>query len=787
MIRILFVFFFSINFAFAFEILVNKGEEHNRPFTLLHLKDEKKFTCESILEFEKQHYECKILGLTNMQFQDKEFEDFSISFEKQPTYLKVKIKPKIMSKMFNYSQEIFDSKEIQDQRNIQANHFVFIFSKDLRQYKSNDGLDFNIYFNKALMPSIGALDLNSNPIDVSKSADVNAYLNIKKEYDAKKYDQVLRDSQNAINRYQGSVFMGEFELYKLRAQNQIYTYALDKDQQVLEQMLDDAKKWTRTYVNDKDFTEVMYIMMRIYIGLSQRSNVEYIIQMLSNEHKGDKFSTMALLDYADYLYNLGKKNTATNIYQEVYYSTDNTNLASRAALFLAKNYLEQKSPKQAKELINKILSSNPDFFMYDLDNSLLLAKALDYNKIYDLSAKIYEYIFSKLTKVDKEYEKVLKDLAFSLINAKEYIKAQKYLDLYTEEFPLGEYVSLIKEAQDKNFLYLKNADANTLHQKYEEIMNKYAGEISSKALFDNVKLYFKEKNYDKVVSYKNDIEKYSNKEIKNILEQSAIYVLSDKLKKDECIDAVKLYDEFKNYSIGNKITNKKQMLQCFKRTTRIEEAKNYIAENEKDDLIFYKLQRADLALKDKQYNVVLKMVNDILNTRAIITNEEKFEANYLKFFAQLKLQDYNAMIQTLQRLERFDMNYRMVELYYEFLRYCEQNNLLTNILTYAPKAIDYQNLKGVNLFTPDLEFIYIKALQQAKQLDKALALFKDLLANPLKNDERARVFYTQSSIYEDLNQTQNQKQSLQKCLDLNATSSWQNLCKEKMQILDTQP
>ena len=148
-------------------------------------------------------------------------------------------------------------------------------------------------------------------------------------------------------------------------------------------MLEDAKKWTRTYINDKDFTEVMYIIMRIYIGLSQRSNVEYTINLLTTEHKNNFYTIVAMLDYADYLYNLGKKSAAVDIYKEVYYSTSNADLASRAALFLAKNYLQQNNIKDAKDLVRKILVSNPKFFMSDLSNSLILAKALDNNKIYD--------------------------------------------------------------------------------------------------------------------------------------------------------------------------------------------------------------------------------------------------------------------------------------------------------------------------------------------------------------------------------------------------------------------
>lgn len=784
MIRFLLLCLLSISYIYAFEIFVNKGEEANRPFMLLHLKNDREFTCKSVFEDEKTHYECNVLGISNAKFENKDFQGFSVYFDKKQTSLDIKIFPKTFSKMFSYDQDIFNASEIESKNSQTSKHFVIIFTDDLRHIKPNDGLNFDIYFKDALLPSIGALDLNSNPMENSNNADLNAYLNIQSEYEEKKYEDVLRDSLKAIKRYQGSVFMNEFELYKLRAQNQLYTYEFDKDQQVLEQMLEDAKKWTRTYINDKDFTEVMYIMMRVYMGLSQRTNAEYVINILNTEHKGKRFTLMALLDYADYLYHMGQKNTAINIYQDVYYSTPDVDLASRAALFLAINHLEQKNLDEAKKLANKILKSNPEFFMQDLANSLIFAKLLDNNKLYEISSDVYEYIFTHLARIEEEYERVLKELVFALLNAKKYTQAQKYIDLYLDDYPLGEYIGLIKEAEDKNFLYLKDNNASFLHKRYEEIMSKYAGEISSKALFDNVKLYFDEKNYSKVITYKQDIEKYSNEEIKNILEKSAIIVLSDKIKNDECLDAVKIYNDFKSYNIGSKILVKKQMLECFKRTSNIEEAKRYIAENENEDIIYYKLQSANLALKDKEYKTVIKKIDDILNTRTIISDEEKFEANYMKFFAQLALKDYNAMVSTLRNLEKFQTNYRLVELYYEFLKYCDQNNLNTSILTYAPKAINYQNLKGVNLFTPELEFIYIKALNQNKQYNEALKLFPDLLANPLKDDEKARVYYMQSEIYEFLEDKPNQKQSLNQCLDINSSSEWKGLCETKLQILN---
>ena len=142
---------------------------------------------------------------------------------------------------------------------------------------------------------------------------------------------------------------------------------------------------------------------------------------------------------------------------------------------------------------------------------------------------------------------------------------------------------------------------------------------------------------------------------------------------------------------------------------------------------------------------------------------------------------------TLKNLENFPMDYRMVELYNEFLLYCVDKNLTTSILTYAPKAIDFQNLKGVNVYTPELEFAYLGALNKTNQPSQALEVLTDLLKVKLEPDDKARAFYIQSQIFEKMQDTTAQRQSLTQCIDINATtSSWQSLCKQRLDILEAQ-
>ena len=226
------------------------------------------------------------------------------------------------------------------------------------------------------------------------------------------------------------------------------------------------------------------------------------------------------------------------------------------------------------------------------------------------------------------------------------------------------------------------------------------------------------------------------------------------------------------------------MLECFKRTSNISYAREFIDRHRKEDEIYYDLQKSELELSAKQYANVIRLSNNILNSRTMKSKEEEFSALYVKFLAQLRQDEYNDAMATLQDLQNFPMNYKMVELYHEFLLYCSQKGLNLSILTYAPKAIDFQNSQGANVYSPDLEFIYLNALQKARQNNTAIEVLKDLLKIKLSDEDRARALYTQSEIYEDMQDKTMQIQSLQTCTNISSNSNWKSLCVQKLELLN---
>lgn len=778
----------SVGVLYGFELVLNTGKENAAPFATLHLKHEQKFACveHNAGVKARNYYECIIAGVVDKDLKEQEFAFFDLKFQKNETNTRIFIYPKAPVKRYNLSQELYKDADIKgDLDDTNSTNFTFVFSAEIPHLTEQEGLNFDIVFPNVANPAVGALDLDSNPVTIPQSGDINVFLRIKNDYEQENYQQVISDATNAISRYEGSIFMNEFMLYRLRAQNELYTKNADyRNQEQLEAMIDEAKVWNRNFASDRNYPEVLYISLRAYIALEQKSNADYTIQILSTEHEGNFFAELGLLDYADYLLRLRDTKRAKIIFNDLYYKSKSVHIATRAALSTAKLALNEKDKTKAMELINTVLRSNKEYFSKDKATALDIAGLLAKENEFDTSAEIYELAFNAMTDVDTTYEQTLRNLALMMSKTKSYDKAKRYLDLYMEDYKNSEHIALIKEAADNVFFNLPDSNTSFLHARYKELQSEYENEIATKALIADVTLYFDENNTAAVMGYKNAIEELDNAGLKDLLARSALKKLDEFIKADDCLGATALNEEYAPYELAQKFINKKAMLACFTRTFRTEQARAYIAANRAEDKIYYDLQEALLDLNDKDYKNALALSNSVLNSRTLKSEDEKFRAYYYKFLAQFRNGEYNEAMATLKILDDFPMDYRMVELYNEFLGYCVDNNLTTTILTYAPKAIDYQNLKGVNVYTPELEFAYLSALNLHGYDSEALAVLTDLLkVSRLTPAERARALYMQSEIYERRREFSAQRQSLNSCVQLKELSPWQDLCRQRLDLL----
>ena len=272
-----------------------------------------------------------------------------IKYKKQDGKLFIVIMPKAPSKLLNVQTELYNSPSVQDTpKTTISKHFSIIIDTSLSENnKRVSGLNFSPDFRDMLSPSIGALDLNKAPIAGLDSNDIDIYINIKRAYEKGAYESVVKDTQTAMKRHPASLFSSEFLLFRLRALDKIFETKSEFEGLEPKDIVSEGRAWIRKFPSDENYSEVLYLIARAYLKDSIASDAKYMLDILSEEHAESKFTKLATLDYADYLYKIGRQKEALSDYEKVLYSTNDIDLASRAALSLADANIDKEKFDEA--------------------------------------------------------------------------------------------------------------------------------------------------------------------------------------------------------------------------------------------------------------------------------------------------------------------------------------------------------------------------------------------------------------------------------------------------------
>ncbi|MBZ7985298.1 hypothetical protein AVANS14531_02945 [Campylobacter sp. Cr9] len=765
----------SFVYLYSFELFINTGKEANKDISVLHIKNNTDITCDDLHDENlKQYIKCSVKGKSRL-LANQDLSLFKLEFQNKKDKLDIYIYPKTNVSIINSEQKLYENNIVFSSNKNKSKNYTFVFYQYPQGHLSPNGLDFDVIFPDLKTPFIEGLDLDQNPVNISDNSDINAYLSIKKYYDNKQYKELLDLCNTALEKYKNSVFISEFYLYRIRAMFNL----LNVNTSLSEEIITSAKNYIRIFPSDENYAEILQMMIKTYLKLEQRSDAEYFIDILNNEHPNSYYTKLASLNYADFLLSHGKRDAATIIYNNILFSSDDAVLASKAAISLAKININHNKAKEAKEFVLKVFNANEQFLLEDKEKTLALADDFYKEKMYDISAPIYEFLFKNSSKLDNYYERILKNLAVSLAKNNDYKKADEYLNEYKKIFPNGEYMNVIDETIDSLYFEKEEKDSFKLHEYYNFLMAKYDNNISKRALYEEVKLLFKEQDYEKILKLEDKIKDSENEELINLYKESLIKLLNIALNNDDCDDVL---NYIKNYHFVSDefIINKKKYLECLDRKKEKDLALDFALKFENEDLVFYRIQQAKILYIKQNYKEVEKTIHSILNKRFKIKNHEYFDAYYYLSLALLKQNKYNDAIFALKQLEKYGKGLRLVEVYDEFLEYFKRHNLDISTINYGMKAIDIQNYLGVNLYSPKIEFITIDALINKNRLKEAKEILVDLYKLKLSDDEFSYAKYQEARILIEQKEFMKAKEALKEC----RSGEWKNLCDEKLQVLE---
>ncbi|OPA72667.1 flagellar protein [Campylobacter pinnipediorum subsp. caledonicus] len=783
------LFLFYPFLLFAFTISLNSGIENKKSYSVLKISDDKEFECvEQILAYNTKRYACMLDDNGMMDIQDVELDLMDINYKKQDGKFFIVVLPKANSRLINTENKLYFDTNVKTNKSKTSKQFDIVVDPNLKEFDETlpNGVNFAPNFDLLLRPNIGALDFNKAPIEGFDSNDIDIYIGIKKSYDNQSYNKVIDDTQIAIQRHPKSIFAGEFLLYRLRAMDKIFETKDEYEELTPENIIQEGKAWMRKFVSDDNYPEVLYMVVRAYIKDNIFSDAKYMIDILLNEHPKSIFTSLAILDYADAVYNNGKDKDALKLYENVLYATDNIDIASRAALSLTNKSIEKEKIQDAKKYVLKILNSNNDYFLKDKQKAFDLAGAFVRNKMPEVSAKIYEILVKNIEKRDRLYEVSLKNLGIELAKDNQTKEAYKYLNKYQDEFKYGDYVSQVQTAMDNLFFKLDENNATKLREHYKELMKKYQNaDIGKKALLSLMDLNIKERKFKQNLEYAVLVKDLNQTKGIEYLNTSAFELAKEGIRQNDCQDVVNLIE---NYDVNRLELSQFKLYECLNRTARFKDALNlaqtHIYDNDLEDRVEWLVNLSDSYYKTKDYENSIKAANDAISLGAGVEHSDPTPALFFRFYSLLELNRFSEAIATLQVMDEIrGQDFKLIEAYDKVSKYAFYKNDFANANIYSKKALELQNGVRINTFTPELNFIYASSSLKLDHISDALDEAKYILSLRLKPEERSRALNLISTIYIQQKKPQLAKQYLIECINTNIQSSYKSLCEAQLNLI----
>ena len=788
--RYIIFFLFLCSCLHAFTFSINSGKHSGNPYYIIHLQDDKEMICDERNSEKNKIYSCKIFTKLDQNLKNQDLPFARISFHRLSDGFVVIIQPKSISRIFNANNRLFDSHNSKADKTNRSKHFTININKHLNELDTSyiDGIDFPIKYPNLLHPSVGALDLNKEPITYNENGDMGIYLSIKRSYERQNYKEVIFESQKAINMHPDSIFLGEFLLYQIRSMDKLIKE--ESQYQAIQKMnkniIESAKTWIRFNGSDRNYPEVLYISMIAHLSSDLRDDAEYILDMLMTEHGNDQWTKRAIMGYADYLVAHGKLTDGMRFYEDVLYSSNDIDIASEASLKLVRIYLSQQRFSEAAQYIDRVVTANPKYILAHKSYSIEIADELRANNLFDTAAKIYKSVFMDSNLHDSYYEISLRRLGTTIVRGKDPVSAYEYLQRYKKEFPDNEFSSEIEHSLDYLFFDLPDKSSDEKHAHYNNLLEKYPGqELAKKALIEEVKLSFEEKKYANILKLNRLIADLNQSNITDMVQASALNLANRYNQNLDCLDAISLVDE---YDLESKIADQLKLFNCYDRTKRYASAYNLVEQNLNEPnlnnrvvwlnnltKINYKLSRFTSAI-DSSFKAV--------DLASKVPYSDPSEAIIYRFYSLLKLDRFDEAISALKTIEdNKGIDIMLIEAYDTAMMYAnDKGDKLAK--DYAKKVLDLQDKLNIDTFSPEANFVYIDNLVANSEFKEAKNEILELLPKDLKPQNRARALQKMAQIEISQNRYKAAVSYINECLNISENSQWKELCKEQKRLVD---
>lgn len=756
---------------FALNIEIDYGIEHNKRFSILTLKYDSPFPCVESRDINDNItlIECRIDKPPSASFPKQSLEFFDIYTEiknrKFHLFIKANIsankKIRLFANAFDLKSEIAIPKERpKDSRVWQI--IGFEGEIPFLSGKSYNGLNFPIHIPNSALPSIAELNIDASPLIFEEGADLGAFLNLQSYYQNKQDAETIAAADNILNNYPNSIFARDALLYKIRA--------MSRTTQVPDDAINIAKAWIKAYPTDTNVPEVLYIIAKNYAKLRIFNESRYYYNRILEEFEDSKYAQYALVGMAHNLATNGDRRQPPTLYARAYESAKDLDTASFVALNWAQWALKNDDKKGAENLISKVVSANPNYFLAHIDSSTAQLALWAENGLYALSAKAGESMLKKLTN-DNFKEKLMLNVGnwyeLASMPSDAYRVYSEFLQLFANE---SDEIPTIKKRSDNLLFLLDEGDMEKQITQYDYIIATYPNS-------DNAKLAYQKKaqNLLALGRYKEVLELKPHLEENSEIVKNAYIAIIENSK--DCAEMISYYNESRVIT-----NNARELFECLFNASLFELARGLSSEmlpnasGESKILWLYNEARVNYALND--YNRAASASRDVMGVTKDFA--QKLNAGEMLFFSLVNLGRKNEAISVFNELVKIaPQNRALIPMTKEMLSFALNDGDNIAVEKYAKDLIALQKRHKTYEFSPFAELSYADVLFSDNRFSEMLKVLTNL--HNANNAESQKAHYLRGSAYYELGNNAKAKAEFQQCIKLNG--DFKGLCEEALNRL----
>ena len=768
----------------ALTLDLRRGLEKNRPFAVLHLRDEQPFLCTAFYDErgEPSLFECAFDRMPSTPLKPVESDFFTIRFKTADGKFLVRILPKKRSLLHPLPPPIHERPILPVRPPERSAHWIVLGYETEPPYLGperafDEGLAFPLDLNDSATPTVGALDIDGRPVFMQDNRDVEKFLAIKEAFRAGKYKKAYDLATDAMELYPNSIFASDFLRYRIKA-----LMHLDMKENA-DEIIRLGKIFIKKYASDEYLPEVLLLLARIYSATGFVSDANYFFNRLIEEHKGTRYANLGLIYLGDQLYINGKSKEAMASYMEAYYNAKDLDVASLAAYKLALRYMDQGKTKKAVEFLRKIWKRNPDFLLKNKEDAHDIAKQLAARRVYDLAIAIDKALLKRLRKLDDLYETILFEIGEWYDEKGEVKQAIDWYERYLNEFAYGAYSDKAKKNLDALFVAGNDANATEALRKYETLMREYKGTaIADKALAAKAKLLVAQKRYDEALALKPLIEKIADAEAKKIAEEALKQAAKEAFEaakgRHDCTKGVSLAE---NYGVGKESVA--FLYGCYVDYARYDKALKLAKEGLKraknaEERALWSCRAGHALTRLGRYDEAKKALEDV---RTLAKNPEKVcpSLPWDEVAVARGLGKYAETMEAIHRLAKtYGGDMRMAELYKAAADEAKKTGDTIQREWALKRLVALQNAKGSHPYSPWAEFELIRILKKQKRYAEALKVAEGLERLKLEGEKRARLLYEKGQLLRLLGKKAEAKRVFEECAKSPEGGAWKRLCRE---------